>query len=670
MFAFLPKNAAFAANYKVDDIILDNSDRTVLIRGKGDFRDNETQIYAPVPENTKSVNFINNMTTFSVNNPPKYIIDIPNSALTGGSRYYNLKNSKVIQRIDLIQQDINIVRIVFTLLNEKDLQNFKTYSDGENIIIKYNNQLISNSIQHKFYTPSGDMDKNATVQNTSADIIYNSNNSVTEIIPKLQNKYYLSMVSQSQEGLILRGIGEVSLQKTRYFDNNTKAEIILDSTSLIPKLENKTYSIPGAKSAKTTLTINKINDKKVKLTLLGESLRDYRIVISPDNQSLFISHRSYVLDTPFALSNASLVSYDLTKNSNGYYIFDLNFDKSVAYDVFEIGENFYFDINNIKDFNEKTFKQKIKENGINIETMKISKDKMRYIIPISNLNFAYANVESNSKSIKLCFKEKPQTQPIKPEEVQKNDAIAVLPNIQPTAAAKIPEISSLPEGKFEKDESKSGNINVVYVPKEENKKIIYKEPKNKKPEKTTISSLKKVVIDPGHGGTDCGAIGGGVVYEKNLNLTVAKLVEAKLKKKDVHVYMTRSEDEFISLEDRTNFSNEISPDLYVSIHANSTVQNVTYGLEIHYYKDDSLELANTMHYYFASDKNLKKWTTVDRGVIKSRFYVINHTEAPSILVEMGFISNKAEREKLLTKQRQEEIANSIADGILEYLKVK
>ena len=134
--------------------------------------------------------------------------------------------------------------------------------------------------------------------------------------------------------------------------------------------------------------------------------------------------------------------------------------------------------------------------------------------------------------------------------------------------------------------------------------------------------------------------------------------------------MTRSEDIFIPLEDRVNFSNEISPDIYVSIHANSTVQNVTYGLEVHYYKDDSLELANTMHAIFSSDKNLKKWDTKDRGVIKSRFYVINHTEAPSVLMEMGFISNPVEREKLMTKQRQEEVATAIADGILEYLKVK
>lgn len=650
------QNASFAANFKVKDLVLDNSDKTVLIRGLGDFRDTSTTLYAPIPNSTNSsVNLINNLTTFTLSNPARYVVDIPNSNLANGSRYYKVKNSKVIQKIDLIQQDTNITRVVFSLYNQKDLSNFKTYSDGVNIIVKYNNQLVTNSIQHKFYTPNGDTDKNSIAQNTATDIVFNSNNYILEIIPKLQNKYFLSLINQNSNGLILRGVGELSLQKINYFNNNTKAEIILDSANLIPNLENKTYNIPSVnKTTNTTLTINQLSPKKIKLTLLGESLRDYRIVISPDNQSLFISHRSNVLNTSFALSNAKITSYNLVKNSNGYYILDLKFDKSVAYDVFELNGNFYLDINNLPDFNEISFKQVLKNTDLNIQTMKISSDKTRYIIPIKDVNFAYANVESNSKSIKLCFKEKPK-------EI-KTDSPLIVENKK----TEVP-IASV-DTKLEKDETKSGNINVVYVPKEDDSKIIYKEPKKKK--ETKISALKKVVLDPGHGGTDTGAIGGGLVYEKNLNLEVAKLVEEKLKKKNVKVYMTRDKDEFISLENRTIFSNEISPDIYVSIHTNSTVQNVTYGLETHYYKDDSLELANTIHSTFASEKNLKTWGTKNRGVLKSRFYVINHTEAPAVLVEMGFISNQAEREKLITKQRQEEIATSIANGILEYLKVK
>ena len=139
-------------------------------------------------------------------------------------------------------------------------------------------------------------------------------------------------------------------------------------------------------------------------------------------------------------------------------------------------------------------------------------------------------------------------------------------------------------------------------------------------------------------------------------------------KKDIQVYMTREKDTTMTLEERVNYSNELNPDLYVSIHTNSTVKEDTYGLETHYFKDDSLALAQAIHGNFASNKNLKKWETIDRGVIKSRFYVINHTEAPSVLIEIGFISNLEERSKLLRENRQEEIATAITKGILEYLK--
>ena len=131
--------------------------------------------------------------------------------------------------------------------------------------------------------------------------------------------------------------------------------------------------------------------------------------------------------------------------------------------------------------------------------------------------------------------------------------------------------------------------------------------------------------------------------------------------------MTRTKDETLSLEDRVNYSNEINPNIFVSIHANSTVKEDSYGLETHYFKDNSYDLAQIVHGEFACPKNLKKWETLDRGVIKSRFYVINHTEAPAILIEMGFISNVDERAELIKKGRKEDIADSIVDGILEYL---
>ena len=638
--------SAFCASYRVKDIIIDNSDKVVVIKGEGNFKVQSIESNVPIPNASgDSIRLLNNISAFTISAPNRYVIDIPNASLIGGSRNYKIKNSKMLSNISLAQFSANpdVVRIVFSVNNASNLSKFKTYTNGTDIIVQYSPNIVENSIQYKFYTPSGDSDKNANPQNTQATVTYNHNDNTIDIIPRFQTKYYLSRINQNSDGLILRGIGSLSFQRVSYNQDNTIASLILDSATLASKLDNKTYNIPSSKkNIQATLTINKLNSKKVKLTLNGQNLKDYRFVVSPDGQSLFISHRTYVINTAFSSTGAKINSYKFTSNQNGYKIFDFNFNLPATYDVFELNDNFYMDINNLSDYNAALFEQTFKSADTKIQVLKISSDKTRYIIPIKDLNFAYANVESNAKSIKLCFKKKTPSQ----EEIASNSNSNII------------NISNVEKPKTEE------NINIIYVPKGEDVKI--EKPKKIK-ENISISSMKKVVIDPGHGGMDSGAIGGGI-YEKNLNLSVAKLVEEKLKKKNIYVYMTRSKDETLTLEDRVNYSNEINPDIYVSIHTNSTVQEDSYGLEVHYFKDDSLELAQIVHSNFASEKNLKKWETKDRGVIKSRFYVINHTEAPSILIEMGFISNLDERSKLITKNRQEEIANSIVKGILEYLK--
>ena len=636
--------SAFGAeSLKINDIVIDNSDRLIYIRGTGSFKGVQSAVYAPTPSNS-SVNIINNITPFTISSPFRYVLDIPNSTLIGPSRNYKLQNS-IIQNVALSQFSVNpnVVRIVFSVSKQSDLSKFKTYTNGTDIVVKYNSSVIDNSIQYKFYTPTGDSNKSSLLQNTSASLVYNTSNEIIEINPRLQTKYYLSQISQNSDGLILRGLGQISMQRASYNDDNTISEVILDSATLASKLENKTYNIPSSNKIKATLTISKLTSKKIKLTLKSDNTRDFRFVISPDGQSLFVSHRTYVINTIFSTNTAKVNSYKMTKNSNGYSIFDIVFNQAVTYDVFELNDSFYLDVNNLGDYNTVLFEQMLKNSDIKVQVLKISQDKTRFIIPMKDLNFAYANVESNAKSIKLCFKEKAIIPAVK------NEVLIAAKNVE----------------KEIKDEKKSQNLNVIYIPKEDEKPEVEKPKKKKEP--PTISSMKKVVLDPGHGGVDSGAIGGGY-YEKTLNLAVAKLVKERLEKKDIYVYMTRSKDATMTLEDRVNYSNELNPDIYVSIHTNSTVKEDSFGLETHYYKDDSFELAQKIHSVFASEKNLKKWDTKDRGVIKSCFYVINHTEAPSVLIEIGFISNLEERAKLLTKERQEQIAESIAKGILGYLK--
>ena len=183
----------------------------------------------------------------------------------------------------------------------------------------------------------------------------------------------------------------------------------------------------------------------------------------------------------------------------------------------------------------------------------------------------------------------------------------------------------------------------------------------------SISNLYKVVIDAGHGGSDVGATREGI-YEKDITLAIAKMVEKNLNNKGVKTTMTLEKDKTVSLQERCDISNETRPDLFVSVHVNSSVNNAIYGVETHWWKQDSVKYAETVHKHLG--KNFNKWKTKDRGLFKSQFYVINHTEAPAILVEIGFISNENERAAISTQKRQTEIAKAISEGIMDYLKNK
>ena len=172
----------------------------------------------------------------------------------------------------------------------------------------------------------------------------------------------------------------------------------------------------------------------------------------------------------------------------------------------------------------------------------------------------------------------------------------------------------------------------------------------------------KVVIDPGHGGSDYGAIREGI-NEKDITLDVSQRVASILKSKGYKVAMTRDNDTFVSLEDRVNFSENETPEIFVSIHVNSAVATDPRGIETHYYHDYSNDLAKTVHSHL-----IKEIDTKDRGLFKSKFYVINHTTVPAILVEMGFISNDEERAELISDKRKQKTAKAIAEGIIDYCK--
>lgn len=197
------------------------------------------------------------------------------------------------------------------------------------------------------------------------------------------------------------------------------------------------------------------------------------------------------------------------------------------------------------------------------------------------------------------------------------------------------------------------SIKVVLKETPRSKKQLFNVPSSKIPS-------KRIIIDAGHGGTDYGAIRGSI-NEKDITLDVAKKIQKEFTKLGHKVIMTRSTDEFISLQERVEISAKNKGDVFVSIHVNSSVKPEIEGIETHYYHQESMGLAQAVHEALIS--NLKPF---DRGLFKSKFYVINHTEIPAILCEIGFISNAEEQKLLITEKRKQETAKAIVEGVLNY----
>ncbi len=170
-----------------------------------------------------------------------------------------------------------------------------------------------------------------------------------------------------------------------------------------------------------------------------------------------------------------------------------------------------------------------------------------------------------------------------------------------------------------------------------------------------------VVVDAGHGGKDRGTSRAGV-YEKDLNLSVAMKLKAALEARGVRVYTTRNTDRYLTLKQITDISNGHRPDAFVSIHHNASTNPAIHGIETYYYHGRSIPLAKTIHARMVATQRRP-----NRNVRRARFYVINHTNVPAVLCEIGYVSNTAERGMLVRQDTQTSAANAIADGVVEFL---
>jgi N-acetylmuramoyl-L-alanine amidase len=167
-----------------------------------------------------------------------------------------------------------------------------------------------------------------------------------------------------------------------------------------------------------------------------------------------------------------------------------------------------------------------------------------------------------------------------------------------------------------------------------------------------------IVIDAGHGGHDRGGGPGQRIPEKPYALDVAQRLNRVLRSAGYRTVMTRNGDYFVTLSRRCAVANNTRNAVFVSIHFNSGQREGANGIETYYYSGKSASLAAAIH-----PRVVRAAGTEDRRVRKRGFYVLRRTNCPSVLCELGFLTNRAEARKILTASHRQRLAEAVAAGV-------
>ncbi|WRA16640.1 N-acetylmuramoyl-L-alanine amidase [Helicobacter pylori] len=288
---------------------------------------------------------------------------------------------------------------------------------------------------------------------------------------------------------------------------------------------------------------------------------------------------------------------------------------------------------------------------------------------------------------------KPTPKPIKKEIKEKTTKHAHSKHVHSPLNERSAK-KEIPKKEIPKKEAENESKNPIFIA-EKNDTFI----------KTKRKKHKKIVLDAGHGGKDCGAMSANLVCEKDIVLEVVKFLHKELKKRGYSVLLTRDKDIYIDLVARTELANKKSADLFISVHANSIPKRSTsnaHGIETYFLSTARSERArkvaeqenkddvNLMDYFskslFLNSLNTQRLIVsnklaidvqygmlqsvrknypdvVDGGVREGPFWVLAGALMPSILIEIGYNSHAIESKRIQSKPYQKILAKGIADGI-------
>lgn len=619
---FFIAQAGFSQEFRVTSVNFDTSNSLIFLSS---------------PDNTDDT-IMKNVKLLKMEKPKRVYFDINSAILTAQSQnwYFNSGGIKQV-KINQFATNPGKIRVVLYLEDDFDTSKISFLKVNNNIVIKFKDAKSSTdyfqntyrdekSSSSDFYESlsisSEELDKvkqtvankdevlnqlqqafNSTTQPNSSSVKPIATVKTPEAVKKelkLKSKYYMSSVTPKTNSFLISGFGVVGIEKPMYLTNPARVVFDIPNTIVNPDIKDKEYKVGN-----DTIKIGQFSASKARIVVTSNELEKYYPIYSSDGQTILFNKGADIDIDSLCSKTTDAVGYYVRKINPSTNEFIISFNMPVVHSIKRTNSKLTLDLYNALRYNDKNFKNAVEPTDLSeLKIELLPKIGLKLTLPLEKETTLSCFQGADGRSIKIVVK-----------------------NLKA------------------KKQLCTTSEKAIILPK-------------------CTSGKKSVVLDPGHGGSDYGAMRAGI-NEKDINLDVAKRVQALLLSKGVTVYMTRDTDATISLLDRTVFCANKAPEIFVSVHVNSSVRPEITGLETHYYHENSIELAQTVHADIVSAIKSK-----DRGLFKSKFYVINHTEVPAILCEIGFISNDAERAELVSEERKQQTAQAIADGILKYLNKK
>lgn len=580
--------------------------------------DTSSAVISLTSSNIEDFPEISNIKVVKLTNPTRVYFDIPGAILAGAKKDWVFTTDGIKEvKVSQFASNPNIVRVVVYYDDNFDISNMNFVTLKNGVFIKLKNDIVKNPFMQNIYrddrASSNDFYEYMTISSASnpnetiarIDNAFNNHTTLSysqEL--KLNTKYYADKIIPKDSMLTITGMGSAAIEKPMILSNPSRIAFDMPNTLVNKALRNREFSLGGSDTAR----LGQFSVNKARLVITTPNVTKYIPVYSRDNQSIVFINSDKFSQLAISGKHANISGYLNSKIDDMTSAMTINFDAPVIHGFDRTNSEVIAYLFNVKNMDESAFNKAFQKTDFSSAKIEKTSHGTKIVIPIEHDSLVTSFMGLDGKSLKFQIKA-PRTI-IKETTEQTPIEIKIPPINMPKGT----------DGKF------------------------------------------KVVIDAGHGGSDVGATRNGV-YEKYITIDVAKRVEKMLKAQGYGVLMTRSDDSYVSLQDRVAFSEAYSPDIFVSIHVNSSTSETPNGIETHYYHPESIPLAQTVHASLISSINAH-----DRGTFKSKFYVINHTTSPAILVEMGFLSNTAERGQLVTNDRKQATAKAIVEGINNYFK--